>query len=64
MSSLINQMKIELLKDNSDDNILHDLWMESFNTRRLHVRELPIDELLEKFPGYRRADLVRDINDN
>ncbi len=57
-------MKVELLKDNPDNNILHNLWQQSFNIRRLHVRELPIDELLERFPGYRRAVLVRDINDN
>lgn len=57
-------MKIELLKDNPDTNILHDLWRQSFNIRRLHVREIPLEELLERFPGYRHADLVRNINDN
>ena len=56
-------MKIELLKDNPNTSILHNLWRQTFNIRRLHVRELPIGELLERFPGYRRADLVRDIND-
>ncbi|CAF3495494.1 unnamed protein product [Rotaria socialis] len=58
LSSLVNQMNIELLKDNPDNNILHNLWSQSFNIRRLHVRELTIDELLERFPGYRRADLL------
>jgi len=55
-------MKVELLKDNPDNNILHDIWRQSFNIRRLHVRQLPIDELLSRFPGYRRSDLVSDIN--
>ncbi len=57
-------MKIELHKDNPDENFLHDLWRQSFNIRRLHVRELPVNQLLERFPGYRRADMVSDINDN
>lgn len=55
-------MKIELLKDDPDHDILHNIWKQSFNIRRLHVRQLPIDELLNRFPGYRRLDLVRDIN--
>lgn len=57
-------MKMELLKDNPDNNILDNLWRQSFNIRRLHVRELSTDELLERFPGYRCADLVRYINNN
>lgn len=55
-------MKTELLKDNPDNNILRNLWRQSFNIRRLHVRELPIHELLQRYPGYCHADLVRDIN--
>ena len=55
-------MKIELLKDNPDNTILHNLWRQSFNIRRLHVRELSICELLERYPGYHHADLVRDIS--
>ncbi|CAF3847856.1 unnamed protein product, partial [Rotaria sp. Silwood1] len=55
---LTDQMKIELRRDNPDNNVLHKLWRQSFNTRRLHVRELPIDQLLEQYPGYRRADLL------
>ncbi|CAF1622806.1 unnamed protein product [Rotaria magnacalcarata] len=52
-SSLVNQMEIELLKDNPDNNIFHNLWSQAFNIRRLHV-----SELLERFPGYHRADLL------
>ncbi|CAF3060653.1 unnamed protein product [Rotaria sp. Silwood2] len=58
LSSLVNQMKIELLKDDPDTDILHNIWRQSFNIRRLHVRQLPIDELLSRFPGYRRPDLL------
>ncbi|CAF1293238.1 unnamed protein product [Rotaria sordida] len=56
--SLANQMKIELRRDNPDNNVLHKLWRQSFNTRRIHVRELPIDQLLEQYPGYHSADLL------
>ncbi|CAF4207787.1 unnamed protein product, partial [Rotaria sordida] len=56
--SLANQMKTELRRDNPDSNVLHKLWRQSFNTRRIHVRELPIDQLLEQHPGYPRADLL------
>lgn len=52
-------MKAELLKDNPDDDILHDLWRQSFNIRRLCIRELSIDEILERFPGYRIPEMVR-----
>lgn len=59
LSSLANLMKAELLKDNPDDNILHDIWRQSFNIRSLCVRELSIDEILERFPGYRIPEMVR-----
>jgi hypothetical protein len=51
-------MKMELLKDNPDNDLLHDLWKQSFNIRRLCIRELKIDEVLERFPGYRRSEIV------
>ncbi len=57
-------MKAELLKDNPDNDMLHDLWRQSFNIRRLSIRELPIDEVLERFPGYHLPEIVRVINDN
>jgi hypothetical protein len=47
-------MKIEHLK----------LWRQSFNIRRLCIRELPIDEILNRFPGYHRPELVRLIDQN
>ncbi|CAF3569567.1 unnamed protein product, partial [Rotaria socialis] len=52
--SIVNNMNIELLKDNPDNDILNDLWGQSFNIRGLCVRELSIDEILERFPAYRR----------
>ena len=57
--SLANLMKAELLKDNPDDDTLHDLWRQSFNIRRLCVCELSIDEILERFPGYCIPEMVR-----
>jgi hypothetical protein len=59
---IIDQMKVELLKDVPDYDTLIDLWKQSFNIRRLCVRELPIDQILERFPGYRRPELVRVNN--
>lgn len=55
-------MKNELLKDDPDNDILHQIWRRSFNIRRLHLRQLPINELLSRFPGYHQPDLVRNIN--
>ncbi|CAF5056525.1 unnamed protein product, partial [Rotaria socialis] len=59
--SIVNNMNIELLKDNPDNDILNDLWGQSFNIRRLCVHELSIDEILERFPVYRCPELVRVI---
>ncbi|CAF4313498.1 unnamed protein product, partial [Rotaria magnacalcarata] len=56
--SIVNNMNIELLKDNPDNDILNDLWGQSFNIRGLCVRELSIDEILERFPAYRRPELI------
>lgn len=61
LSSIVNQMKMELSKDCPDDDILQDLWRKSFNIRRLCVRELGIEEILERFPGYHRPEMVRKI---
>ena len=56
-------MKIELSKDDPDHNKLHDLWQQSFSIRRLCIRDLTIDEILERFPGYHIPAMVRVIND-
>ncbi|CAF1498990.1 unnamed protein product, partial [Didymodactylos carnosus] len=50
--SVGDQMKMELLKDDPDHDMLHNLWRQSFNIRRLCIRELTIYEILERFPGY------------
>ena len=57
--SIVNQMKMELLKDDPSNDLLRDLWRQSFNARRLCIHELSIIELLERFPGYRRPEIVR-----
>ncbi|CAF2958839.1 unnamed protein product, partial [Rotaria sp. Silwood2] len=59
---IVNQMKMELLKDDSNNDLLHDLWKQSFNIRRLCIRELEIDEILERFPGYRHSELISIID--
>lgn len=55
---LVNQMKTELLKENPNHDVLHDLWRQSFNIRRLCIRELSTDEILERFPGYQIPEMV------
>ncbi|CAF4506679.1 unnamed protein product, partial [Rotaria magnacalcarata] len=55
--SIVNNMNMELLKDKPDNDTLNDLWTQSFNIRRLCIRELSIDEILERFPAYRRPEL-------
>ncbi len=57
-------MKIESGKDDIDINLFHDLWKKSFNIRRLCIRELEIEEVLERFPGYCRPEMVRTIEHN
>ncbi|CAM4827088.1 unnamed protein product, partial [Rotaria magnacalcarata] len=56
--SIVNNMNMELLKDKPDNDTLNDLWTQSFNIRRLCIRELSIDEILERFPAYRRPELI------
>mgnify|MGYP000754823183 CR=1 FL=1 len=51
-------MKAKLLKENPNHDALHDLWRQSFNIRRLCIRELSTDEILERFPGYRIPEMV------
>lgn len=58
---IVNQMKMELLNDDPDNDLIHDLWRQSFNIRRLCIHELSIAEILDRFPGYRRSDMVRDF---
>ena len=55
-------MKRELLKDDPDNDLLHNLWKQSFSIRRLCIRELGIDEILERFPDYCRAEMVSIID--
>ncbi|CAF1297573.1 unnamed protein product [Adineta steineri] len=55
---MVNQMNMELLKDDPNNELLHDLWIQSFNIRRLCIRELDIVEILERFPGYRRLEMI------
>ncbi|CAF4796842.1 unnamed protein product [Rotaria socialis] len=56
--SIVSSMHIKLPKYNPDNDILNDLWGQSFNIRGLCVRELSIDEILERFPAYRRPELI------
>lgn len=56
--SIVDQMKLELLKDDPDLNMFHNLWQQSFNIRRLCIRDLTIPEILERFPGYHFSEMV------
>ncbi|CAF3626221.1 unnamed protein product [Rotaria socialis] len=38
--SIVNNMNMELLKNNPDNDTLNDLWGQSFNIPRLYIREL------------------------
>ena len=60
--AMVNQMKIELLEDDPDNDLLHNVWKQSFSIRRLCIRELRINEILEHFPGYCRAEMVSIID--
>ena len=62
LSSVVDQMKLEVLKNDPDLDMLHNLWQQSFNIRRLCVRELTITEIMERFPGYRLPALVSAID--
>ncbi|CAF4064235.1 unnamed protein product [Rotaria sordida] len=48
---------VELLKDDPNNVLFYDLWLQSFNIRRLCIRELTIIEVLERFPGYCRLEM-------
>ncbi|CAF3350558.1 unnamed protein product [Rotaria sp. Silwood2] len=50
-------MKLELLKDDPDLDIFHNLWQQSFNIRRLCIHDLIVTEILERFPGYRLSEM-------
>ncbi|CAM4839800.1 unnamed protein product [Rotaria magnacalcarata] len=56
--SMVDQMKNELDKDHPDNNLLRHLWIQSFNTRRLCIRESKINVILERFPGYHRPEMI------
>ncbi len=62
--SIVDQMKIEFLKDDPDLDMLHNLWQQSFNIRRLCIRELTVTEILERFPGYRLPRMVSVAENN
>lgn len=51
-------MKLELFKDDPDLDLCHNLWKKSFNIRRLCIRDLTVSEIIERFPGYRRSEMV------
>ena len=55
-------MKLELLKNDPDLDMLHNLWQQSFNIRRLFLRELTITKILERFSGHRLSALVSAID--
>ncbi len=55
--SVVDQMKIELLKDDPNLDMLHNLW-------RWCVRELTVPEILERFPGYRLSEMVSAIDNS
>lgn len=56
--SIVDQMKLELLKDDPDLVMFHNLWQQSFNIRRLCIRDLTVTEILERFPGYRLSEML------
>ncbi|CAF4021138.1 unnamed protein product [Rotaria sp. Silwood2] len=56
--SIVDQRKLELLKDNPDLDMFHNLWQQSFNIRRLCIRDLTATEILERFPGYRLSEMI------
>ena len=60
--STVDQMKMEMVKDNPDYDILNILWRKSYNIRRSCIRELAVTEVLERFPAYRLAQMVGFIN--
>ncbi|CAF4178390.1 unnamed protein product, partial [Rotaria sp. Silwood2] len=56
--SIVDPMKVELLTDDPDLDMFHNLWQQSFNIRRLCIRDLTVTEILERFPGYRLSEIV------
>ncbi|CAF3385370.1 unnamed protein product [Rotaria socialis] len=56
---------MELLNDNPNKDLLHDLWRQTFNIRRLCIRELTITEILERFPGYSHPEMIlAEVNES
>ncbi|CAF4312263.1 unnamed protein product, partial [Rotaria sp. Silwood2] len=55
--SIVDQMQLELLKDDPDLDIFHNLWQQSFNIGRLCIHDLTVTEILERFPGYRLSEM-------
>ncbi|CAF4311838.1 unnamed protein product, partial [Rotaria magnacalcarata] len=37
--------------------MFHNLWQQSFNIRRLCIRDLTVPEILERFPGYHLSEM-------
>ncbi|CAF1288923.1 unnamed protein product [Rotaria sordida] len=56
--SIVDQMKLQLLKDDPDLDFFRNLWRQSFNIRRLCIRDLTVTEILERFPGYRLSEMI------
>ena len=54
------QMKVSKLRDDPhiDVNTRANLWNETVHVRRKHIRDQPIPEVLEEFPGYTDPVLV------
>ncbi|CAF1244530.1 unnamed protein product [Rotaria sordida] len=52
----------QLLKDDPNNDMLHNSWRQSFNIRHLCVRELTIDEVLKRFTDYRRPATIVDAS--
>lgn len=57
-------MKAEILKNDPDLDMLRTLWLQSFNIRRLFIRELTVTEILEHFPGYCLPEMVSAVDNS
>lgn len=51
-------MKENLITGVCDLDSISDLWRKTIHSRRLYIRTHSVDEVLEKFPGYRLHSLV------
>ncbi|CAF1144225.1 unnamed protein product, partial [Didymodactylos carnosus] len=58
MEKVIQTIKDELKEKDWDSELVIRLWRKSFQHRRLYVRDHPIAEVLEKYPGFGIPDLI------